>query len=315
MSVRSAVRSALEPLLGEERLLRLGQAERDARRRLAEMLAPSSLPPQPGSPAESSWRSANGPADHRPVGSFPEPTATLHKFLGGLHKSFAPRTYLEIGVRKGASLALSSARSIGVDPAYQITAPIRGVVELVRTTSDDFFARPDPIAFFDGQPVDLALIDGLHLAEFAFRDFANAERLCGPASVIVLDDMLPRTRAEAGRTRCPGPWAGDVYKVASILRERRPDLTVIPVNTRPTGVVVVIGLDPESTVLLDSFPELRSELESPDPQRVPADVFARTGAADPVELLASPLWQRLQELRGDADRTAVAGAIGALIRA
>jgi hypothetical protein len=315
VSVRSAVRSALEPLLGEERLLRLGQAERDARRRLAEMLAPSSSPPQPGSPAESSWRSANAPADHRPVGSFPEPTATLHKFLGGLHKSFAPRTYLEIGVRKGASLALSSARSIGVDPAYRITAPIRGVVELVRTTSDDFFARPDAIAFFDGQPVDLALIDGLHLAEFAFRDFANAERLCGPASVIVLDDMLPRTRAEAGRTRCPGPWAGDVYKVASILRERRPDLTVIPVNTRPTGVVVVIGLDPESTVLLDSYPELRSELESPDPQRVPADVFARTGAADPVELLASPLWQRLQELRGDADRTAVAGAIGALIRA
>jgi hypothetical protein len=315
VSVRSAVRSALEPLLGEERLLRLGQAERDARRRLAEMLAPSTSPPQPGAVSGSSWRSTNGPADHRPVGSFPEPTATLHKFLGGLHHALAPRTYLEIGVRKGASLALSSARNIGVDPAYQITAPVRGAVELVRSTSDDFFARPDPIGFFDGDPVDLALIDGLHLAEFAFRDFAHTERLCGPASVIVLDDMLPRTGAEAGRNRCAGPWAGDVYKVASILRERRPDLTVIPVNTRPTGVVVVVGLDPDSTVLLDSYPELRSELESPDPQRVPAEVFDRTGAADPLELLASPLWPRLQELRVGADRAAVAGAIGSLIHA
>ena len=303
MSVRSAVRSALEPLLGEERVLRLGEAERDARRRLAEMLAPSSQQPPAGS------------TDHRPVGSFPEPTATLHKFLGGLHQSLAPRTYLEIGVRKGVSLGLSSARTIGVDPAYQITAPIRGAVELVRSTSDDFFAGSDPIGFFEGLPVDLALIDGLHLAEFAYRDFANAERLCGPASVIVLDDMLPRTTAEAGRTRCPGPWAGDVYKVASILRERRADLTVIPVNTRPTGVVVVVGLDPDSTVLLDSYSELRPELESPDPQRVPTTVFDRTGAADPVELLASPLWRRLQELREDADRTAVAEAVRSLVRA
>jgi hypothetical protein len=238
----------------------------------------------------------------------------MHKFLRGLHPALAPRTYLEIGVRKGVSLARSSARSIGVDPDYQITAPIRGAVELVRSTSDDFFARPDPIRFFDGLPVDLALIDGLHLAEFAYRDFANTERLCGPASVIVLDDMLPRTTAEAGRTRCPGAWAGDVYKVASILRERRPDLTVIPVNTGPTGLVVVVGLDPDSTVLHDSYAELRPTLESPDPQRVPTAVFDRTGAADPVELLASPLWPRLRELRGDADRAAIAAAVGDLIR-
>jgi hypothetical protein len=106
-----------------------------------------------------------------------------------------------------------------------------------------------------------------------------------------------------------------VYKVATILRQRRPDLAVIPVNTRPTGVVVVVGLDPDSTVLLDSYPELRPDLESPDPQRVPADVFDRTGAVDPVELLASPLWSRLRELRGDADRTAVAEVAHSLVRA
>ena len=299
MSVRSAVRSALEPLLGDERLLRLGETERDVRRRLAGMLDPG---PE---------RSVNG-ALHRPVGSFPEPTATLHQFLKGLHRALAPRTYVEIGIRRGRSLAKSAAaRSIGVDPEFEIRAPIRGAVELVRSTSDDFFARPDPIRFFEGLPIDLALIDGLHLAEYAYRDFANLERLSAPASVIVLDDMLPRTPAEAGRARCPGPWAGDVYKVAEVLRERRPDLTVIPVNTRPTGIVVVIGLDPDSTVLLDSYAEVRPRLESPDPQSVPAAVFNRTGAVDPRELLARPIWRQLRDLRRAAGRDAVAAVIRA----
>ena len=84
-------------------------------------------------------------------------------------------------------------------------------MHLVRTTSDEFFNRRHPFAHLAGQPVDLAFIDGMHLSEFALRDFINTEKFCHAGSVVVFDDMLPRNVIEAGRGRegrrstAPGP--------------------------------------------------------------------------------------------------------------
>ena len=39
-----------------------------------------------------------------------------HEFLGHLHRTVAPRTYLEIGVSDGRSLTLATVPSIGIDP-------------------------------------------------------------------------------------------------------------------------------------------------------------------------------------------------------
>ncbi len=237
-----------------------------------------------------------------------------HQFLRALHRKLAPRTYLEIGVSDGRSLTLSRARSIGVDPAFKVTAPVCCDLELVRATSDEFFAeRP---TLFDGAVVDLAFIDGLHVAEFAFRDFINVERRCAATSVIVLDDMLPRSSAEAARVQCRGAWAGDVFKVAELLRQHRPDLTVVPVNTLPTGVVVVVGLDPASRVLSDRYDSLLDELQAGDPQVVPDHVLSRVDAADARSLAGSGLWSALRTLReseegddGGDQREAAATAI------
>jgi predicted O-methyltransferase YrrM len=74
-----------------------------------------------------------------------------------------------------------------------------GDFALVRSTSDEYFSRPDPLALTGGQPFDLAFIDGLHLLEFALRDFINTERFSTPTSVIVFDDVLPRTVEEAAK--------------------------------------------------------------------------------------------------------------------
>lgn len=255
------------------------------------------------------------PARHAsPSDAFPEPTMSRHQFLRALHRKLAPRTYLEIGVSDGRSMTLSRARSIGVDPAFKVTAPVCCDLELVRATSDDFFAeRP---TLFDGTAVDLAFIDGLHVAEFAFRDFINVERRCAATSVIVLDDMLPRSSAEAARVQCRGAWAGDVFKVAELLRQHRPDLTAVPVNTLPTGVVVVVGLDPASRVLSDRYDAVLDELQAGDPQVVPDHVLARVDAADARSLGSSGLWSALRTLResGEGDdggdqREAVATAI------
>ena len=73
--------------------------------------------------------------------------------------------------------------------------------------------------------MDLAFIDGMHLAEYALRDYLAVERFTHPASVVVFDDMLPRTVAEAARHRHTAAWTGDVYKAVQALRDHRPDLS------------------------------------------------------------------------------------------
>ena len=145
-----------------------------------------------------------------------------HELLKHLHDLLQPRTYLEVGVLKGASLALSRARTIAVDPFFAVDCEILCDLHLVRTTSDEFFARRHPLAHFDEPTVDLAFIDGMHLAEYALRDVINVERYCHAGSVIVIDDMLPRNIEEAGRTRqgaaTHGAWAGDVYTMVKAFR-------------------------------------------------------------------------------------------------
>src|SRR6266545_3437447 len=104
---------------------------------------------------------------------------------------------LEIGVQKGKSLALSRVPSIGVGPEFMINRALRCDLHLVRSTSDDFFAHRDPIRhlrsgrnplrnlargrpmldhFRGGTRLDLAFVDGMHLFEYALRDFMNVER-------------------------------------------------------------------------------------------------------------------------------------------
>jgi hypothetical protein len=284
-----------------------------------------------------------GPAPRRPAPApapapAPRPAddrMTRHEFLQGLHGVVEPRNYLEIGVNDGRSLALSRVPSIAVDPAFKVTVPLRCDLDLVKATSDDFFALPDPVAHFrrggdraasspepDGASgeqadpgVDLAFIDGMHLFEFALRDFMNVERHAAWWSVIVFDDMLPRDIDEAARDRHTVEWAGDVYKLIPVLARHRPDLTVIPVNTAPTGVLVVLAADPANTVLRDRYDEILAEWVVPDPQQVPQAILERAGAVEPGALLASPVWAeivrtRRLELPGDEGRVAIRRSLG-----
>jgi hypothetical protein len=212
-------------------------------------------------------------------------------FLGELHARLRPRTYLEVGVRNGDSLARArpQSRSVGIDPEFVVKAPLRGTVSLERTTSDEYFARPQATAWLGG-PVELAFIDGMHLFEFALRDFINVEKHCSWSSVIVFDDMFPRTVDEAARDRYTNAWTGDVFHMQDVLRTYRPDLTVLVADTNPTGLLLVTGLDPTSTVLADAYDEIVARYVKDDPQDVPDDVLRRAGALDPAKLLQSPLW-------------------------
>jgi hypothetical protein len=242
-----------------------------------------------------------------------------HDILAELHQLLAPRTYLEIGVNVGGSLTLSRTRSIGIDPYFTLERELQCDVHLVRTSSDEFFARADPLAHFDEPFIDLSFIDGMHLAEYAFRDFVNVEHHCHPASVIVIDDMLPRDVPEARRDRSVpsgvSTWAGDVYKILPTLRELRPDLVCFEVDTRPTGVVVIVNPDPSSRVLVEAADDIVESYVVPDPQDVPVDVMDRRRAWQPRELMDLPLWGELraaQSLPADEARARVAEAVAGL---
>lgn len=228
---------------------------------------------------------------------YPTPRQTRHEFLSGLHRVLRPRTYLEIGVAEGFGLELSKAVTIGVDPAPRISRTLPADIEVVRQTSDEFFGRDDALAFFGGVPPDLVFIDGMHLAEFALRDFINVERLAGPGTVVVLDDVLPRRTEEAARKRASEYWTGDVFKLVDILRDRRPDLACALVNTDPTGSLVVVGLDPGSAVLPDAYDELVAGLRAPDPQRVPESIIRRAGANDALNTLWWDGWPSIVAAR------------------
>lgn len=222
--------------------------------------------------------------------SFPTPPMSRHKALAAIQSVVQPRSYLEIGIDNGASLQLVTVPAIGVDPEPRITVELGPNVRVEARTSDDFFALDEPLAQMNGVPLDFAFIDGMHLAEFALRDFMNLERLMPRCGVIVLDDMLPRNRLEAFRVRRTHAWAGDVYKVMEILEKYRPDLLVLPLNTSATGTTLVTNLDPSSTVLRDLYPDLEAFCKVADPQTVAARWTRRESAVDPRAVVQSPAW-------------------------
>jgi hypothetical protein len=304
MGIRRTVGSMLESAIGRERTDTIRRAERNTRNALARRLA-MEQPKKPASKPKSKPATPKAKSRPEPVGwqpsdrfvSHPEPRMTRHELLQGLHDKIRPRTYLEIGIRTGRSMVLSRCRSIGVDPVFKIDNPIHCDVQLIKATSDDFFARQEPLAHFEGVPVDLAFIDGMHLSDFALRDFINIEPFMADTGVVVLDDVLPRNGLEAARDRQTGPWTGDVYKVVEILQRRRPDLIVVLVNTAPTGTAVVIGVDQDSTILKDAYADEKPYLQRPDPQTPPQKYMDRSITIEPDVLLESRVWDELVAVR------------------
>lgn len=225
-------------------------------------------------------------------------------FLARLHEQLRPRTYLEIGVRHGHSLAQSRCRSVGVDPDFQVNQGLPGAVSLVRSTSDDFFNgldRANETPFRD-LPVDLAFIDGMHLFEYALRDFANVERYVGPASVIAFDDMFPRNIDEAARDRHTDAWTGDVFRVMLALQRERPDLRQVRVDTEPTGLLLLTGFTSGQRLAAGAVESIIARDLQQDPQTIPDQVLERHGALDPDAALALPLWSELESARDTQQR-------------
>lgn len=201
--------------------------------------------------------------------------------LRDLHLILKPKFYLEIGVRRGASLALCRCKAVAIDPdPHPDFEPKRPDVRFYRCTSDDFF-------FFHGAdgfdaPVDLAFIDGMHLAEYVYRDFMNVERVMGRNGVIAVDDVFPNHPLQAVRERGSQVWTGDVWRFAELLSEKRPDLRLTWLDTSPGGLLLISNLNPKSRAMWDDYNRVIRRLADEQGAEVPESILRRINSVAPT---------------------------------
>ena len=217
--------------------------------------------------------------------------------LADIHALVKPRTYLEIGVNTGLTfgLAAPATRALGVDPEPMLKQPPAPNARVYPLTSDDFFAQIDVKKECGGLPVDLAFIDGMHLFEFALRDFIAIERLCTPASTVMVHDSYPLDRVTAERERASTFWSGDIWRLILALKKYRPDLAINTIASAPSGLTIIRGLDPGSRVLAGKLDAIVAEFLALD--------FSILDADKPTALNLVPNTQdQIRKLLGDAVR-------------
>ncbi|MEX0387230.1 class I SAM-dependent methyltransferase [Spiribacter onubensis] len=164
------------------------------------------------------------------------------EWLSAFHSEMKPRTYLEIGVADGATLALvrPETNAVGVDPDPKIKNELLCSTRLFKTSSDDFFLK-NKIETLVGGKADLVFIDGLHEFKQVIRDVANAGNNAKDNAVILVHDVLPVDQKSASPKRKTLHWPGDVYKAVAFIKRKMPALNLDFINAYPTGLAVITG--------------------------------------------------------------------------
>jgi GT2 family glycosyltransferase len=214
--------------------------------------------------------------------------------LQNIHEKLAPRTYVEIGVRHGHSLALAQCVSIGIDPAPQLMLELKPQHTLYEMTSDRFFEKHASESLF--QNLDFAFIDGMHWFEFALRDFMNLERHAHGASLVVFDDIFPNHPRQAERYRQTRVWTGDIWKIVPCLKQYRPDLLLLTLDAAQAGLLIVAGLDPTNRELERHYPTICRQFRDESP-KITREIISRTGAIEANDPRVSELMILLREQR------------------
>lgn len=194
------------------------------------------------------------------------PGPDYFELLSRIHHYLRPVNYLEIGVMNGDSLKLvmDGTKAVGIDPDPQISFPLGKNTKVFTMTSDDFFASGLTEEEFGCEPVQLAFVDGMHVFEYALRDFINIEKRGCRGTVVLFHDCYPLDEITSLSERMTLFWTGDVWKIIVCLKKYRPDLKIDVIKTGPSGLGVVTGLDPSNRVLAENLDEIISEFEEFD---------------------------------------------------
>lgn len=185
------------------------------------------------------------------------PTGGNYELLSHLHQKIKPETYLEIGVQAGNSIirAQQETNVIGIDPLDCIMYKLPANIQMFFQTSDDFFERKDVLNILNNKKIDLAFIDGMHLFEYALRDFINIEKLSHSKTIITLHDCIPSDAYTSSRDFHEGSWTGDVFKIILVLKKYRPDLKIYNFN----DLCVVTNVDPLNNSLQENYDHIVNE--------------------------------------------------------
>lgn len=223
------------------------------------------------------------------------------KILSLIHQALNPNFYLEIGVRNGGSLSLATCNAIGIDPASNVTYELGENTCVVEKTSDEFFKNC--LENINGRKIDFAFIDGMHLFEFALRDFINIEKYASQQGVVVIDDIFPNHPLQAARERVTNVWTGDVWKVCDCLEKWRPDLCLKYLDTSPTGLLIISGLDPYNSILEDNIGSILSFYKDEKYKFPPDDVLLRKKAEYPDFSILKSFFLDLAGSRNEGNRS------------
>ncbi len=219
--------------------------------------------------------------------------ARYYSVLADVHRYLKPRAYLEVGIRGGHSMALAHCPMIGIDPRFTLdpkfdleAADRDPPVFLFKMTSDEFFAKNDPLAILGTDCIDFMFLDGMHQSDFLLRDIINSEKFASKNSIIALHDCMPidiaMTLSRSERLVTPFPvvypnfWAGDVWRIVPILMKYRPDIKISCMDAHPTGLVLMTNLDSASRVLSDNYEAIVEEMRAMELASIGLSNFAQT---------------------------------------
>lgn len=215
------------------------------------------------------------------------PCDWTYETLSFLHKIIEPETYIEIGVNEGHSIVHSNRKTnvIGIDPLDSIIYKLPRNIKMFFETSDAFFERKNVSSILKNKFVDLAFIDGMHLFEYALRDFINIEKYSHKDTVITLHDCIPIDAYISSRDFHDGSWTGDVFKIVMILKKYRPDLKIYNYS----NICVVLNVDSKNTVLADNYDKILEEYMD----------LTYDDIKDNLNELISPIEKSQEEIKND----------------
>lgn len=167
------------------------------------------------------------------------------EFLSVLHEKVYDG-YFEIGTRTGSSLTLSQSPSIAIDPFFLLESNPVGNKDfclMFQETSDSFFQNSMPK--LSGIKCQLAFIDGMHLFEYALKEFINLFEVSSEQALFLFHDPIPWTFEMATRNyksiQRHQAWTGDIWKLVPILIEAgmRDHLSILTAS--PSGLLAIFS--------------------------------------------------------------------------
>jgi hypothetical protein len=152
--------------------------------------------------------------------------------------------------------------------------PLGSNVQIITTSSDEFFGVL--AEQWLTAPLDLVLLDGMPLVDYALRALSAIEARSFPHTLIAIPGIYPRVPEAATRHRIDINWMGDLWKLPEMLRTFRPDLQLLELDVEPAGLLLVTALDPKNTVFIDKQKELAPLIQQTNPP--PPEILQRKSA-------------------------------------